>query len=71
MKIYTEKEVMEKTGYSKQTLRNLRNGRKGKYDYPAQLEYGLHWRKFSGAVAFTVEGLEAIMLRAKKMKKTV
>ena len=71
MKIYTEQEVMERTGYSKQTLRDLRYGRKGKYEYPARLDRGLHWYKFGGAVAFTAKGLEVIVQRAKKMKKTV
>lgn len=69
MELLTEKELMEKSGYSAQQMLNFRNGRKtGKYEYPPILEEGKHFLKFGGGVAYTKSGVRVVMQRAQKNK---
>ena len=69
MEFLSEKELMEKSGYTSQQLLNFRNGRKtGKYEYPPILEEGKHYMKFGGGVAYTKLGVSVVMQRARKNK---
>lgn len=69
VELLSEKELIEKSGYSGQQLLNFRKGRKtGKYEYPPVLEEGTHYLKFGGGVAYTKLGVRVVMLRAQKSK---
>lgn len=69
MDLLSEKELIEKSGYSSQQLLNFRKGRKaGKYEYPPVLEEGEHFLKFGAGVAYTKAGVRVVMQRARKNK---
>ncbi len=69
VELLSEKELIEKSGYSGQQLLNFRKGRKtGKYEYPPVLEEGMHYLKFGGGVAYTKLGVRVVMQRALKKK---
>lgn len=65
MTYITEKEVSERYGVHRQTLREWRLGRKkGKYEYPPVLQEGTHWQHIGRAVVYTDEGVDAVKRRA-------
>ncbi|NTU52269.1 MAG: hypothetical protein HGA97_00920 [Chlorobiaceae bacterium] len=67
VELLSEKELIEKSGYTSQQLLNFRNGRKaGKYEYPPILEEGKHFMKFGGGVAYTKLGVRVVMQRVQK-----
>ena len=69
-RIYSEDDVMELTGYCKQSLYNLRKGRSvGKYKYKPKLDEGEDWYKFGGSVAYTEKGRKRILEKSNKRGK--
>jgi hypothetical protein len=66
-KNYTETEIMTLSGLSRQTLFNMRNGRKtGKYEYLPKLEDPEHYTIFGRTVMYTEAGKDTILMGVQK-----
>jgi len=66
-KHYTEAEILELSGYSRQTLLNMRKGRiSGKYAYPPRLETPEHFIIFGRTIMYTEKGKDIILNPGKK-----
>jgi hypothetical protein len=66
-KHYTEAEILELSGYSRQTLLNMRKGRtSGKYAYPPRLVSPEHFIIFGRTIMYTESGKAEILKAEKK-----
>jgi len=61
-KYFTEAEIIKFSGYSRQTLLNMRKGRtSGKYAYPPRLESPDHFIIFGRTIMYTEKGKAEIL----------
>ncbi len=69
-KHFTEAEIIKFSGYSRQTLLNMRKGRtSGKYAYPPRLESPEHFIIFGRTIMYTEKGKAEILKADKKSIK--
>jgi len=70
-KHFTEAEIIKISGYSRQTLLNMRKGRTSgkKYAYPPKLESPEHFIIFGRTIMYTEKGKDEI-LKAEKRHQT-
>ena len=65
-----ETEISAQSGYSMQTLREWRLGRKiGKYEYKPKLTKGKHWDKIGPVVVYTAAGKKWVIDKSKDRKE--
>jgi hypothetical protein len=64
---YTEAEIMSLSGLSRQTLFNMRTGRKsGKYEYLPRLKTPEHYVIFGRTIMYSENGKDAILETVQK-----
>ncbi|MGB0131416.1 hypothetical protein [Chlorobium sp.] len=68
-KNYTEAEIMSLSGLSRQTLFNMRAGRKsGKYEYQPKLKTPEHYMIFGRTIMYSEKGKDAILETVQRRK---